>query len=125
MAIQINVALTKAGVPIPTGSMIKANTFFADDIIARDEEGQGAITGKTRVLQMGFHHFPSRAAFQASPLEIGQVDQFPNGYGEPISDVNWALLSGPNALLVVEGWLKDWLENYLGAGTCTIVDPYA
>lgn len=123
MAIQINVALTKAGVAISAGSMIKANTFFADDIIARDEAG--AITGKTRVLQMGFHHFPSRAAFQASPLEIGGVDQFPNGYGEPISDGNWALLSGPNALLVVEGWLKDWIESYLGAGTCTIIDPYA
>ena len=123
MAIQINVALTKAGIPVPAGVMVKPNTFFADDIIERDE--RGVITGKKRILQMGFHNYPSREAFQNSPLEIGAVDQFPNGYGEPISDSNWDKLSGPNALLVVEGWLKTWNESYLGAGTCQIVDPYA
>jgi hypothetical protein len=122
MAIKINRTLTKAGITIPAGSMLKSNTFFADDIIERNEEG--LITGKKRVLQMGFRHFPSKESFNNSPLEIGQVDQFPYGYGAEISDTNYAALSGPNALLVVQGILKDWLESKLGVGTCEIIDPY-
>jgi hypothetical protein len=122
MAIKINVQLTKAGITIPAGSMIKPSTSFPDDFIERDEAGN--ITGKKRILQMGFKHFPSKESFNTSPLEIGAVDQFDYGYGAEISDENWALLSGQNALLVVQGILKDWLESKLGVGTCEIINPY-
>lgn len=124
MAIQINITLTKAGVVIPAGSIIKPNTTFPDDIIEREDDGKGAIISKTRIISMGLPHFPSKESFQSSFLQLGTVDQFPSGFGRPITEQEFESLSGPNALLIVEGWLKDWLEGYLGKGTCSIIDPY-
>lgn len=133
MAIQINVTLTKAGLPIPAGSMIKPSVEFPDDILKRDSEGKiqrdenGKVLNRTRVVRMVFRHYLSKADFQNSPKTIDQVDQFAPGFAKALSDDEFAALSAPgnNALLIVEGFLKDWLENQLGVGTCSHVDPYS
>lgn len=125
MAILISVQLTKSGITIPSGSMIKPATHFPKDTLGIDENGNWDGT-KVRRVTMDLSLYASKIAFQSLNEEIGEVDNFPSGFSKILDDTDWNDLSGSNALLTVETWLKEWLEDpaRLGPGSCTIIDPY-
>lgn len=123
MAILINTALTKDGLDIPAGSMVKPNTHFPADEWVLDDTDQPTGEVLKRVT-MDIVLYTSKADFQAYKNSIGSCDQLPAGYNKVLSVSDYSDLSGANAFLTVETWLKDYLETILGAGTCSIIDPY-
>lgn len=125
MAILINVPLTKGGVIIPAGAMIKAATHFPKDQLGIDENGDWDGT-KVRRVTMDLTLYASKTDFQLLNSDLGEVDEFPPGFNKILTDDDWAALSGTNALLTVETWLKEWLEDEsrLGTDSCAIIDPY-
>ncbi len=122
MAILINTTLTKSGLTIPTGSIIKPNTHFVKDELGIDVNGAWDGT-KIRRVTMDLVLYASKADFQALKEPIGRVNEFEGGFERVLSDSDWSDLSEDNALLTVETWLKDYLDVVLGA-TCSIIDPY-
>ena len=124
MAIFINTTLTKDGLTIPAGSIIKPNTHFPADEWVQDELGE--FTGEfIRKVSMDLIHYTSKADFQAFKNSIGECDQLPSHFIKVLDTDDYAALAGPNAFLTVETWLKDYLNDLLGAGICSIIDPYA
>lgn len=128
MAIKINVALTdQSGRAIPSGSVITADTYFPKPILNIDEASGDWDGTVTRPLEYGLPLFTSVADLQALKGVIeGGCTEFPALYPKIMTQVEYDSLSGPDALLTVETWLKDWLEAFpaIGVGNCEIIDPY-
>lgn len=128
MAIKINVALTdQSGRAIAAGSVITADTYFPKPILNIDEDTGNWDGTVTRPLEYGLPLFTSVADLQALKEEIaGGCTEFPALYRKIMTQAEFDSLSGPNALLKVETWLKDWLEAFpdIGVGNTEIIDPY-
>ena len=124
MAIKINVELKRAGIIIPTSSMVKPNIHFPSDIIEKNDKKE--TTKIRRFVSFDNILFSSKEAYNENPTEsIGYVDNFDSGHTKELTDSEFNELSGDgNALLIVEGWVKEYLESKLGAGTCEIISAY-
>lgn len=123
MAININIALTtEAGTPILANSMMKPRLNFGADILERDEDGK--YTGAyTRIMKADLFLYSSKAVYQADDTNvIGDIKEFLTNYTKVISDKDYEALMADGSL--AEQWIIDYLNDILGAGICTLVDPY-
>lgn len=121
MAVKINIALTKSGINIPTGTLIKPNTHFPPDVKLYDENGD--FEDYEQFVTMDLPIFASIAEYlKEGSLGLGMVDEFPPAFEKTITKAEAIQMMADGA--IVEVWLKDWLESILGADTCEILNPY-
>ena len=52
---------------------------------------------------------------------LGTVDNIPTSYVRELSEADETALAGANALGVVKTWIKDYIEETVGAGNCSII----
>ena len=124
MAININTTLTtEAGSPVLAGSMIKVKVGFGNDILNRDEEGvYDGTFEQLMIADLGFLYI-SKSAYQANPnLTIGQVQEFGSIYTKSMTLTEYNALMADGSL--AEQWVVEYLNGILGAGVCTLVDPF-
>jgi hypothetical protein len=102
MAIQINTTLTaKSKLTIPSGSVVTFSTNFPD----REKMGQMSISLWKDVADV-------------DTGIIGEVEEFPDLIILEYTKAEMLALT----FVKVQEDLKDYLENILGVGTCTIID---
>ncbi len=110
MPLQINKQLTRPdGDTIASGSIIKMNI------------SQNEIDDKYFVVFKMSHYVDAQAVIDKKD-HIQKIDEF--GYIETL-EVNFGLwtmmLNNPNSRTLVEGWLKDIIEGYIGVGFIDVI----
>ena len=124
MAININTILTtEAGIPIPVNTMLKPKVSFGSDILNRDEDGDYDGT-YVRIMKADLGWlYASKAAYQADEYNIiGIIQDFEPTYTKVMSEQDYTDLMADGSL--AEQWILADLNDILGVGICTLVDPF-
>lgn len=121
MAVEINIPLdTNSGLSLPVDNVVVSNIHFPKAIL-KIELGVLIVT---RMVTYDLFNYISKAAIQALDGNVkGGVVEFSGGYEKVMTPAEYAAILADGTL--AEVWLKDYLESILGAGTCTIIDPYS
>jgi hypothetical protein len=122
MATKINVVTNKSGISIPAGVVVVASIHFPTGNLIANEEGvfDGNIDN---VVTADLTPFANKGVYQESLGEnsLGSIDEMPSAFYRTLTEGDYTALAGANALGVVRGWIKDFIEEKVG-GTCEIVD---
>lgn len=124
MAINVNTVLTTlAGSPVSANSMIKPRLHFGNDILNRDEEGvYDGTFERIMTADLGFLYV-SKADYQLDDsLFVGAVREFGTTFKKVMTGQEYTDLMVDGSL--AEQWIISYLNGILGAGICTLVDPY-
>jgi hypothetical protein len=121
MALKLNKTLsTNSGLTLPVNNVITSSLHspFVDVV---DNEG---VTSYVRRLTYDLRNYISDAEviLVGANYVKGGVVEFEGGYEKTLTDQEYADLLADGSL--AEVWLKDYIDSIMGAGTCTIFDPY-
>lgn len=125
MALKLNKTLTtQSGLTLPVNNVITSATHFPFVIVNVGEDGNPDGT-YTRRITYDLRNYVSEAdVIKAGDNYVkGGVIEFPAGYEKIMTEAEYNALLANGAL--AEVWLKDYIDGIMGAGTCTIFDPYA
>ena len=124
MAININAILTAgSGIPIAANSMLKPRIQFGADILSRDENEvyDGTYT-RVMISDLSWLYMSKGAYQQSESNIIGAVQEFGTQYTKVMTEQEYLDLMADGSL--AEQWIISYLNGILGAGICTLVDPY-
>lgn len=124
MALKLNKELnTKSGLPLPVNNVITSQLYSPFVIVNVDEDGNPDGT-YTRMLTYDLRNYKSETeVVKAGDNYVkGGVEEFPSGYQKILTNAEYEALLADGSL--AEVWLKEYIDGIMGAGTCTIFDPY-
>ena len=120
MATLVNIATSKSGIPIPAGLVIADAVHFPFVQFSKDKDDNLV---KKKFLTADLTHFATLQVLKDSlgKESLGTVDNIPTSYVRELSEADETALAGANALGVVKTWIKDYIEETVGAGNCSII----
>ena len=121
MATKVNVITNINGIQIPSGLVIQNAVHFPAKELSRDENDNLVVKV---YLKVDLIPFANKQTYQDSlgKGNLGKVDEIPSSYSRELSASDFSALSGANAFEVVETWIKDYLETFVGEGNCELID---
>lgn len=124
MGILINKVLTSTGnLPIAANNVVISNIHFPRATVISNDP---TIVVKRIITYDLFNYISVNAVQQdltGNGYIMGGVKEFSSGYTREMTPAEYAAILADGSL--AEVWLKDYLESILGAGTCSVINPYA
>lgn len=124
MGILINKVLTSTGnLPVAANNVVISNIHFPKASVLKAPP----TLEIQRIITYDLFNYINVAAvqndLQGNGYIMGGVKEFGAGYTRTMTPAEYAAILADGSLSEV--WLKDYLESILGAGTCSVIDPYA
>ena len=123
MALELNKNLkTKSGLSIPTGNIIIASLHFPKAHLSIEENGDLKVV---RIITYDMFNYTSVEEVKNGENDNyvqGGVQEFDSGYTKIMTPEEYEEILADGSL--AEVWLKNYIDGIMGAGTCTIINPY-
>lgn len=121
MATKINTTTTKSGITIPSGLIVQDAVHFPVKQLSKDKDGN--VIKKSFVTADLIPFANEQVYFDTLGKEnLGKIDEIPTSFVKELTPEDYTALAGTNALGVVQGWIKDYIETFVGEGNCEIIE---
>jgi len=122
MGLKLNKELTtQSGLSIPVNNIVVSAIHFPTVKVGKDAEGNKTYT---RIITYDLFNYATEAMARdlGDDYIKGGCIEFGGGYEKRMTDAEYAAILADGS--ISEVWLKEYIDDIMGAGTCAIIDPY-